>query len=152
MLYRLKACYVHVVVSLSVGLYTAPGVSSADKSVHRLEMANFLHTFNHDGICGPSLLRVGMLAHPLSLSLSPQLELQYVAPSIPSPARLARYSYVYSNQPPLSPFLWSHHLAYVAVSCLCHCIHCSLETLHTCIHTFVIYNAQNGYNALYSTV
>jgi hypothetical protein len=49
-----------------------------------------------------------IFAHPLSLYLPPLLELQYVAPSTPPPARLARHSYLYSNQSPpsLSPSLW----------------------------------------------
>ncbi len=39
----------------------------------------------------------------------PERSKSYVAPFTPSPARLARYSYLYSNQSPISPSLWSRH-------------------------------------------
>jgi hypothetical protein len=50
-----------------------------------------------------SLLRVGVLAIPLSLYQPPSIR-------VTSPARLARYSYLYSPTSPLSPSLWLWYL------------------------------------------
>ncbi len=112
-------------------------------------MANFLHTFNHDGICGPRLLRVGMLAHPFSSTPSTRVT---SPPSTPSQVRLATYSYVYSNQPPLSPLSG----LIILLSCV------MFVSLHTLLfgntaysYTYfrnVLYNGLYGYMVPYSIV
>ena len=49
--------------------------------------------------------KVVVLPHLLSLYLPPKCARKYIAPSTPYPARQTRYSYLYSNQSPLSPSL-----------------------------------------------
>ncbi len=67
--------------------------------MHRLKKATFLRTFSHDGIfctaCG------GRNPCPPIFTLTNPFHSSYIAPSTPSPARLSRRSYLYSNQTPL---------------------------------------------------
>jgi hypothetical protein len=87
-------------------VHAAGRVSPTDERVHRLEMATFLRTLSHDGVFGLACCGWGSSPTPFH-SIYP-LHSSYVAPSTPSPARLARYSNLYSNQsPPLPLYLVS---------------------------------------------
>jgi len=50
---------------------------------------------------------MGVHAHPCTFNLSiPSTRVTVRRPSTPYPARIGRYSYLYSPTSPLSPFLW----------------------------------------------
>ncbi len=79
----------------------------------RLAMATFLRTFSRDGIFGPACWEWGVRALPLSLYQPPPLELPRPPPS---PVKLARFSYLYSDRLPLSPSsVW-----YLLLCCSCY--------------------------------
>ncbi len=67
---------------------------------------------------GPSLLRVEWGCSPTTFHSPPPLELCRPSspPPHPSPASIARYSNLYSNQSPLSPSLWCHRIQLVLLT------------------------------------
>ncbi len=73
----------------------------------RPEMVTCLSTFSHDGILGPAFWGWGNCIFPFTL-LYLHSTLVTSSPPPPPPARLAIYSYLYSNQSPLFPSLWTN--------------------------------------------
>ncbi len=68
-------------------------------------MTAFSRTYSHDGIFGQTCGAWGSMLMLTSLNFVLLINSSCVAHSIPSPARLARYSYLNSNPSPLSPSL-----------------------------------------------
>ncbi len=71
-------------------------VQTADQRVYRLAMATSLRMFSNDGIFSPTCRGWGVQALPFSLCLIVYpLQRSCVAPSAPSPTKLARESYLH---------------------------------------------------------